>query len=117
MALPAEKPLSVRGEVDLGRLLSVGFFPMTLCAELPRLGLARPDAPRGSFMFRRNVMTARAADEGVRGDGLYARDLRVTGGTLAGRLRRHRIMRIMTSDTGPDRIVENGTYLGKSRRS
>ena len=117
MALPAEKSLSMGGEVDLGRFLSVGFLPMTLSTELPCLGLAWSDAPRGRLMFCRNIMTARAADECVRGDGFDARNLRVTGGTLPGRLRRQRVVRVMTSDAGLDRIVQNGTYLGKSSRS
>ena len=82
MALPAEKSLSMGGEVYLERILSVGFLPMTLAAKFPCIRLGRQDAPRTDLMLLRYVVTARAADQGMRRDRFYARDLRMTGGTL-----------------------------------
>jgi hypothetical protein len=82
MALPAEKSLSMGGEIYLGRILSVGFLAMTLSTKFPRLGLRRFDAPRSDLMLLRYVVTARAADESMGRDGFYAGDLRMTGGTL-----------------------------------
>jgi len=116
MALPTEKPLSMGGELYLGRILSVGLFPMTLSTEFPRLGLCRSDAPRGRLMFCRNTVTARATDESVWRGRFDARDLRVTGGTFPRSLRRDRIVRVVARYTGLNRIVENRIDLRKSGR-
>ena len=117
MALPAEKPLSMGGEVYLERILSVGFLPMTLAAKFLCIRLGRPDTPRTDLMLLRNVVTARAADESVRRDAFDARDLRMTGGTLPRSLRRHRVMSVVTRDTSLKRIVEHRIDLGESRGS
>ena len=82
MALPAEKSLSMGGEVYLECILSVGFLPVTLSTKFPCIRLRRLDAPRTDLMLLRYVVTTRAADESVRRDGFYAGDLRMTGGTL-----------------------------------
>ena len=114
MAFPAEKSLSMGGEVYLGRILSVGFLPVTLSTKFPCIRLGRPDTPRTDLMLLRNVVTARAADESVRRDGFYAGDLRMTGGTLPRSLWRYRIMRVVTRYTSLKRIVENRIDLGKA---
>ena len=116
MALPAEKPLSMAGEVYLGRILSLGFFPMALPTEFPCFGLRWLDAPGSYLMFRRNSVTARTADEGMRRDSFYARNLCMTGGTFPRGLRRYRIMRVVTRYTSLKRIVENRIDLGESGR-
>ena len=114
MALPAEKPLAMAGEVYLGGILSVGFFPVTLSTKFPCIGLRRLDLPRSYLMLHRDSVTARAADQRMRRDRFDTGDLRMTGGTFPRSLRRHRVMRVVTRDTGLDRIVQNGIYLGKS---
>jgi len=116
MALPAEKPLAVAGEVYLGRILSIGFFPVTLSTEFPRFRLRWPDAPRSYLMFHRDAVTARTADESMRGNGFDAGDLRMTGRTFPRSLPRYRVMRVVTRYTSLNRIVENGIYLRESGR-
>ena len=116
MALPAEKPLAVAGEVYLGRILSIGFFPVTLSTEFPRFRLRWPDAPRSYLMFHRDAVTARTADESMRGNGFDACDLRMTGRTFPRSLTRYRVMRVVTRYTSLNRIVENGIYLRESGR-
>ena len=114
MALPAEKSLSMGGEVYLERILSVGFLPMTLAAKFPCIRLGRQDAPRTDLMLLRYVVTTRAADESMRRDGFDAGDLRMTGGTFPRNLPRYRVMRVVTRYTGLKRIVENRIDLGKA---
>ena len=116
MALPTEKPLSMGGEVYLGRILSVGFLPVTLSTKFPCIRLRRLDAPRTDLMFLRNSVTARAADESMRRDCFYAGDLRMTGGTFPRSLSWHRVMRVVTRYTSLKRIVENRIDLGESGR-
>ena len=114
MALPAQKPLSVRGEVYLGGILPIGSLRMTLPAEFPCLGFRWSDDPRAYLMLHRSSMTCCAADQRMRRDTLDRCNLAMTGGAFPRDLRWHRIVRVVTRKTRFKRIVQDGIYLGKS---
>lgn len=116
MALPTEESLSVRGEIDLGRVLSRGFFPMTLATELARSRLRRLYGPGSHPVLRRHLVTRRTTDQGMGGDGLDARDLRVAGRALPRNLGRYRIMGVVTGGAGLERIMQRRIDLRKSSR-
>lgn len=116
MAFPAEKPFSVRAQIYLRRVLSGSFLRMTAAAEFPRFRFRRRDAPRADLMLRRNSVARRTTDQRMRRRSLDAGDLSMAGRALPRSLGRHRIMRVVTSRTGLERIVDDRIDLRKAGR-
>ena len=114
VTLPAEEALSVSPEVYLGGVLPVGRLPVALRAEFPCLRFRRDDGPRAYLVLHRGGMARRTADERMGRKALDPCDLAMTGGALAGDLRRDGVVRVVTRGTGLERIVENRIDLRKS---
>ena len=114
VALPTEKPLSMRAYVYLGRVFSVRFLGMTLGAEFPGLWFRRGHASRVYLMLRRSSVTCRTANQRMGRGALDIRDLGMTRRTLTRSLRRHRIMGAVTGHARFKRIVHHRIDLRKT---
>lgn len=104
----------MRGEVDLGRILSVRFFGMALGAEFPSLRFCRGDASGAYLMPCRSGVTCGTANQRMGRSALDIRDLGMTGRTLARSLGRHRIMGAVTGRARFERIVDHRIDLRKT---
>lgn len=106
----------MRAEIYLRRVFLRRSLGVTFRAKFPRFGLRRCDASRAYLVLRRNRVTRRAADQSMGRGAFDICDLRMTGRTLSRSLRWHRVMGIVTGDTGLQRIMNDRIDLRKSRR-
>src|SRR3989339_103140 len=115
MALPADILFPMNGHIHCRHPLTGRNFIMALSTEFPCIRFCRRYGSRRGPMLYRDLMANGAFQRGMIGGHLGPLNLRMTGCAVTGRLRRVRVMRIVTGDTGLPRVVRIRIDLWEAR--
>jgi len=115
--LPAKIPAAVGFEIDAGNLLRTGgTLAVAATAKFTVTRFVRAYSPRCNLVLFWCAVATHARELDMVGDGFGPSNLAVASTALLGNMRRFRLMRVVTTDAGHQRIVDDGLDLRKTRR-